>query len=98
MFLMDNDMIYESENFCAPPSSSVLDTLRRAGLFSGGLRVSFPLYKHCPQLAMVPQLTTVPQLALVLHNSIVQLIKISQNKLGNDRNKGRYRHLVKDTL
>ena len=35
---------------------------------------------------------------IVLHNRTAQLIKISQNKLGNDRNKGRYRHLVKDTL
>ena len=51
MLLMDNDMIYESENFCAlPPSSSVLDTLRRAGLCSGGLRVSFPSVQTAGQL------------------------------------------------
>ena len=50
MFVMDNDMIYESENFCAPPSSSDQDTLRRAGLCSGGLRVSFPSVQTAGQL------------------------------------------------
>ena len=34
MFVMDNDMIYESENFCAPPSSSDQDTLRRGAAFA----------------------------------------------------------------
>ena len=62
MFLMDNDMIYESENFCAPPSSSDHDTLRRAGLCSGGLRVSFPSSNNINYLpAEVPSCDEQPE-------------------------------------